>query len=97
MSEESAAFEGFLLALRVLYPLYGIDAPARDFEKPWVALKEIAEGRMTLSNPADLAARFPEMADFLYERANQIVASDRMTAARVLTGMQQSLGRGPAA
>jgi hypothetical protein len=92
MSEEIAAFEGFLLALRVLYPLYGIEGPASDFEKPWAALKEIAEGRMTLSNPADLAARYPHMSEFLFERANRIVASDRENAARVLAGMQESLG-----
>ena len=94
MSEGSAAFEAFLLGLRLFYQMYGIDAPATDFERPWEALREIASGRMTLTNPAELAARFPNMADFLYERANRIVASDRENAERILAGLQESLGGG---
>lgn len=92
VSEESTAFEAFLLALRLVYQLYEIDEPASEFERPWSMLKEIAEGRVTLANPADLAARYPAMAEFLYERANRIVASDRQTAERILAGMQESLG-----
>jgi len=92
MSEESAAFEAFLLGLRLCYHLYEIDAPASEFERPWESLREIAEGRLTLAHPAELAARFPQLADFLYERANRIVASDRSSALRILQGMQESLG-----
>ena len=92
MSEESAAFEAFLLGLRLCYHLYEIDAPASEFERPWESLREIAEGKVTLANPAELAARFPNLADFLYERANRIVASDRDSALRILKGMQESLG-----
>ena len=92
MSEKTAAFEGFLLALRVLYHVYEIDEPAAAFEKPWAVLLEIAEGRLTLSNPADLAARYPGVAAFVYERANRMVASDRETASLVLQGMQEGLG-----
>src|SRR5688572_13266743 len=94
MSDESAAFEAFLLGLRVFYQVYGIDAPATDFSRPWETLREIAEGRLTLSNPADLAARFPAMADFLFERANRVVADDRENARRILEGLQESLGSG---
>jgi hypothetical protein len=92
MSEETATFDGFLLALRVLYQLYEIEAPASEFERPFALLKEIAEGRVTLANPGDLAAKYPQTADFLYERANRIVADDRRTARRVLEGMQEGLG-----
>jgi hypothetical protein len=94
MSEQSAAFEAFLLGLRVFYQVYSIDAPAKDFGRPWEMLREIAEGKLTLTNPADLAARFPAMADFLFERANRIVADDRENARRVLTGLQETLGTG---
>ena len=92
MSEEGSAFEAFLLGLRVFYHVYGIEEPAAAFEKPWAVLKELAEGRLTLTNPADLAARYPAMASFLYERANRMVASDRRTAELILHGMQDTLG-----
>ena len=92
MSEENAAFEAFLLGLRLCYQLYEIDAPAREFERPWEVLREIAEGRVTLANPGELGARFPKLAGFLYERANRIVASDQATAHRILRGMLESLG-----
>jgi hypothetical protein len=94
MSEDSAAFEAFLLGLRVFYQVYGIEAPATDFARPFEMLREIAEGRLTMTNPADLAARFPAMADFLFERANRVVADDRENARRVLAGLQESLGGG---
>lgn len=87
----TATFDGFLLALRVMYRLYDIDEPAVEFQKPWSLVKEIAEGETTLSNPGDLAARFPGMADFVYEQANLVVQDDRGTARRVLRGMQTSL------
>jgi hypothetical protein len=92
MSEDSAAFEAFLLGLRVFYQLYASDAPATEFERPWQVLREVAEGRVTLTNTGDLATRYPGLAEFLYERANRIVASDRANAERILRGMQDSLG-----
>jgi hypothetical protein len=95
MSEDSAAFEAFLLGLRVFYQLYAIDAPASEFERPWEVLREVAQGRVTLTNTADLASRFPGLAEFLYERANQVVASDRANAERILRGLQESLQGGP--
>jgi ABC-type nitrate/sulfonate/bicarbonate transport system substrate-binding protein len=97
MSEDSAAFEAFLLGLRIFYQLYASDAPASEFERPWEVLTEVAAGRMTLTNTGDLAARYPEMAEFLYERVNRIVASDRANAERVLRGLQESLQGRPAA
>lgn len=92
---QAAAFDGFLLALRVMYRLYEIEEPAAEFERPWALIKEVAEGRLALTSPGELAARFPAMADFLYDRANAMVADDRITARRVLQGMQESLGSGP--
>jgi hypothetical protein len=91
MSEDSAAFEAFLLGLRIFYQLYAGDAPASEFERPWEILREVAAGRTTLTNTGELAARYPGMADFLYERANRMVASDRANAERVLRGLQESL------
>ena len=89
---DRTAFDAFLLAMRVMYHIYDIDEPATDFEKPWSLIKEIATGDLTLSNPAELASRFPRMADFVYERANEVVADDQRTATRVLRGMQGALG-----
>jgi hypothetical protein len=94
MSEESAAFEAFLLGLRVFYHTYDIEAPAADFEKPWEMLREVYEGRLTLTGTAELAARYPAMADFLFDRVNRMVASDRENAGRILRGMGESLGTG---
>jgi hypothetical protein len=94
MTEESAAFEAFLLGLRVFYHTYGIEEPATDFDKPWEMLREVSEGRLTLTGTAELAARYPAMADFLFERVNSMVASDRENARRILKGLGESLGTG---
>ena len=95
MSEDNAAFEAFLLGLRVFFQLYASDAPASEFQRPWEVLREVAEGRVTLTNTGDLASRYPGLADFLYERANSIIASDRANATRILRGLQDSLQGGP--
>lgn len=89
---DRTAFDAFSLALRVLYQAYDIDAPATEFERPWALLREIAEGKTTLANPADMAAKFPQMKDFLYERANRVVEEDRHTAERVLRGLDRAFG-----
>jgi hypothetical protein len=96
MSEDGAAFESFLLGLRIFFLLYASEAPASEFERPWALLKEIAAGQTTLTNTADLAARYPGLAEFLYERANRMVASDRANAEKILRGLQSSLGGGSA-
>ena len=49
---------------------------------------------MTLTNTGELAARYPGLAEFLYDRANRMVASDRANAERVLRGLQESLSGG---
>lgn len=90
-AEARAAYDGFALALRIMYLLYAPDAPGTEAERPWEMLKEVAEGRLSLSNPADLAARFPEMKDFLFDTANQVVARERETALAILRGMQDAL------
>lgn len=89
--EERAAYEGFTLALRVMYQLYAPDLPATEAGRPWEIVKDVAEGRLSLSNPADLAARFPGMKDFVFERANEVVARERQIALAVLRGMQKAL------
>jgi hypothetical protein len=90
MSQEAvdrAAFDGFSLAVRVLLQAFEIDEPGTEFERPWRLLREIAEGRTALANPAELGARFPNMKDFLYDRVNRVIESDRDTAQRVLRGL----------
>jgi len=87
---DRAAFDAFSLALRVVLQAYEVDAPASEYEKPWQLLREIACGETTLTSTAELAARFPALRDFLYERANQMVESDRVVAARVLRGLDES-------
>lgn len=94
MSEEReldrAAFDAFTLALRVVLQAYEVEAPATEFEKPWQLLREIARGETTLTGTAELGARFPALRDFLYDRANRMVESDRAVAARVLRGLEES-------
>lgn len=87
---DRAAFDGFSLALRVLLQAFEIEAPATEYERPWTLLREIAEGNSTLSSPAELTARFPHLREFMYERVNQIIESDRQTAQRVLRGLHTS-------
>ena len=84
---DRAAFDAFTLALRVVLQAYEVSAPATEYERPWRLLREIADGEVTLTGTAELAARFPAMRDFLYERANQVVENDREVAQRVLRGL----------
>ncbi|MGD2069625.1 MAG: hypothetical protein PVI57_13195 [Gemmatimonadota bacterium] len=90
-AEARAAYEGFALAVRIMYMLYAPEAPASEVERPWEVVKEIAEGRLSLANPAELAARFPDMKDLLFDTANQVVARERETATAVLEGLQEAL------
>ncbi|CAN5768908.1 hypothetical protein BH23GEM9_BH23GEM9_22010 [soil metagenome] len=84
---DMAAFDGFSLAVRVMFQTFEIDAPAAEYERPWVLLREISDGTATLTSTAELAARFPHLRDFLYDRVNQVIESDRVTARRVLRGL----------
>lgn len=88
---DRVAFDAFTLALRVVLHAYEVDPPATEFERPWQLLRELAAGQTTLTSTAELAARFPELGDFLYERANRMIESDRATALRVLRGLGESL------
>lgn len=87
---DRAAFDAFSLALRVVLQAYDVDAPATEFERPWQLLREIARGETTVTGTAELAARFPALAEFLYERANRMVESDRVLAERILRGLEDS-------
>ncbi len=89
-SSERVAFDAFSLAIRVLCHAWEIDPPATRFEAPWALLREIAEGSTTLSSPAELAARFPRMKDFLYDASGRVRERDRATAARILRGLGEA-------
>ncbi len=89
--EDRAAFDAFMLALRVMYVAFDLDVPATEFEKPFQMLRELAEGRLTVVSPGELAARFPEMGDFIYSRSGSVIENDRVTAARVLRGLGRAL------
>lgn len=84
---DNVALDAFSLAVRVMVHAFDIEAPAAEFEKPWELLREIAEGTATVTTTAELAARFPQMKDFLYDRVNSIIENDRETARRVLRGL----------
>jgi hypothetical protein len=84
---DDATFDGFSLAVRVMFHAFEIEAPGTDFEKPWALVREIADGTVTLTGTAELAARFPHMKDFLYDRVNRVIENDRETAQRVLRGL----------
>lgn len=86
--EDRLAFDAFLLAVRVMYQAYEIEEPATEFEKPWSLLRDIAEGNVTITNPADMASQHPGMKEFIYERANQRVEEDRRVATRILRGLE---------
>jgi hypothetical protein len=88
---DRAAFDGFLLAMRVILQEFEVEAPGTEFERPWALLRDVAEGRTTLTGTAELAVRFPHMKDFLYDRVNRVIESDRATAQRVLRGLGSAL------
>lgn len=84
---ERAAFDAFRLAVRVICHAWDIDPPASEFERPWALLREIADGTITLSSPAELAARFPRMRDLVYDASGGVIERDRETARLVLRGL----------
>lgn len=87
---DQAAFDGFSLAVRVMLDAFDIDEPGTEFERPWRLLQEIANGTTTLTAAGELAARFPHLKDFLYDRVNRMVENDRDTARAVLRGLGAS-------
>jgi hypothetical protein len=87
---DQATFDGFSLAIRVMLQAFEIDAPGTEFEKPWALLRDVAGGTAALTSTGELAARFPQMKDFLYDRVNRMIESDRDTAQRVLRGLSSA-------
>jgi hypothetical protein len=84
---DETAFDAFLLAMRVMYVAFDMNAPASEFEKPFAMLREIADGELTMSSPAELGARFPALRDLIYDTSSGVMVHDRETAARVLRGL----------
>lgn len=89
--EDRTAFDAFMLAIRVMYVAFEMDVPATEFERPFQMLRELADGRLTVAEPGELAARFPQMSDFIYDRSSSIIENDRATALRILRGLGQAL------
>lgn len=84
---DEVAFDAFLLAMRVMYVAFDMNAPATEFERPFALLREIAAGEVTMSSPAELGARFPALKDLIYDASSGVMLHDRETAARVLRGL----------
>lgn len=84
---DRVAFDAFSLAIRVLCHAWGIDPPASEYERPWALLREIADGQLTLSSPAEMSARFPRMREFLFDAAGGVIEHDRTTAQSILRGL----------
>lgn len=89
--EDIAAFDAFMLGVRVTYVAYELDVPATEFERPFEMLRELAAGRLTVASPGEMAAKFPELKDFIYDRSSSVIERDRETANRVLRGLGASL------
>ena len=89
--EDRVAFDAFMLAIRVVYVAFDLDLPATEFEKPFIMLRELAEGSLTVASPGEMAAKFPQAQDFISERSSSIIEADRETAASVLRGLTTSL------
>ncbi len=87
---DRTAFDAFSLAIRVLCLAWDIDPPASEFERPWALLREVADGEVTVSNPTEIAARFPRMRDFVYDTAAGVIERDRETARHILRGLSGS-------
>lgn len=89
--EDIAAFDAFMLGVRVTYVAFELDVPATEFERPFEMLRELAEGRLTVASPGEMAAKFPGLKDFIYDRSSSVIERDRETANRVLRGLGASL------
>ncbi len=87
---DRTAFDAFSLAIRVLCLAWDIDPPASEYERPWALLREVADGEVTVSNPTEIAARFPRMRDLVYDTAGGVIERDRETARRILRGLSGS-------
>jgi hypothetical protein len=90
-SEDVAAFDAFMLGVRVTYLAFDLNVPATEFERPFEMLRELAEGRLTVASPGEMAAKFPDLKDFIYDRSSSVIERDRETANRVLRGLAASL------
>ena len=84
---DHTAFDAFLLAMRVMYVAFDMNEPATKFEKPFALLREIADGQLALSSPAELGSRFPALKELVYDTASSVMEHDREVAARVLRGL----------
>ena len=89
--QDRAAFDAFMLAIRVMYVAFELDVPATEFERPFQILRELSEGKVTVAEPGELAARFPQLSDFIYDRSSSIIENDRATAASILRGLGSAL------
>jgi hypothetical protein len=89
--QDRAAFDAFMLGIRVMYVAFELDAPATEFERPFEMLRELAEGRLTIASPGEMAAKFPQLSDFVYDRSNALIEGDRGTAASILRGLGGAL------
>ena len=90
-SEDVAAFDAFMLGVRVSYLAFELEVPATQFERPFEMLRELAEGRLTIASPGEMAAKFPDMKDFIYDRSSSVIERDRETAKRILRGLGAAL------
>lgn len=84
---DQTAFDSFLLAIRVMSVAFDMQQPASEFHKPFELLREIANGELTMSSPAELAARFPALSELAWETTSSVMAHDREIATRVLRGL----------
>ncbi len=89
--QDRAAFDAFMLGIRVMYVAFDLDAPASEFERPFQMLRELANGELTVASPGEMAAKFPHLSDFIYDRSNEIIENDRETAGRILRGLSGAL------
>ena len=88
---DRASFDAFMLAMRVMYVAFDLDEPATKFEKPFELLRDIAEGRVTITSTAEMGARFPALKELVYDTASTVIERDRETAAQVLRGLSRTL------
>lgn len=91
LDQDRAAFDAFMLGIRVMYVAFELDVPATEFERPFEMLRELAAGQLTVAAPGELAARFPHLSDFIYDRSSSVIQNDRETAASILRGLSSSL------
>jgi len=91
---DDLCFKVFNFAERVISEAHDLRIPAREGERLWNLVRDIADGKVTLvSSPADLLHPFPKanprVGEMMRENVGRLIAQDRELARRIFSAFQR--------